>query len=69
MIDVTEELRHADAVRKQKRTYCTENGFNRKVESFEKVETIGPSRSGTTKMGYDSQRVNQAGDSLCAPQG
>ena len=32
LIDVTEELRHAGSVRTQMRTYCTENGFNRKVD-------------------------------------
>jgi hypothetical protein len=34
LIDVTEVLLHAGKERKQERKYCTENGFNRKVESW-----------------------------------
>lgn len=33
LIDVTEVLRHAGAERKQTRTYCTANGFNRQIDS------------------------------------
>jgi hypothetical protein len=37
LIDVTEELRHAGTVRKQVRTYCTDNGFNRTIDHVEPV--------------------------------
>jgi serine/threonine protein kinase len=33
LIDMTEVLRHAGDERKQVRTYCTENGFNRKIDN------------------------------------
>jgi hypothetical protein len=33
LIDVTEVLRHAGAERKQMRTYCTADGFNRHIDS------------------------------------